>query len=111
MTADGEIIDDGEVVGNTWQIRITLFVAPNSAASTLAIERLQRALARYEPSAFDLEIVDVSDDPQRLLRESILVTPTLISAEFGQRVVGDLRNATRLEYFLQTLIRLRSEGQ
>jgi circadian clock protein KaiB len=105
------MMDDAESVSNAWHIRITLFVASDSVTSTLAIERLRRALTRHEPARFDLEIVDIADDPKRLLRESILVTPTLVATECGRRVVGDLSNTTRLEYFLQTLIKLRSEGR
>jgi len=102
-------MSDGERTGNAGKIRITLFVALHSDASMFVIERLQRALERYESSPFDLEIVNVSAEPRRVLCHSILVTPTLLAAEFDQRLVGELRNATVLDHFLQMLLALRAD--
>jgi hypothetical protein len=101
-------VSDGESPTASARIRLTLFVAPNSQASVLAAEHLQRALERCDAPAFDLEIVDVFTDSQRLLSDGVLVTPTLLAKELGQRVVGDLSNASLLEYFLESLLKRRS---
>lgn len=100
---------EAERAGGEETIRLTLFVAANSYASTVAAENLQNAVRRHDPGAFAVEIVDVFVVPRRLLRDGILVTPTLVAQDLGQRVVGDLSNASLLEYFLQSLLKIRSE--
>jgi hypothetical protein len=65
-------------------------------------------MERKEPGAFDLEIVDVFADPRRILREGVLVTPTLVAKDLGSRVAGDPSNGSRLDYFFESLLKLRS---
>jgi len=101
------MIDGASTPDDGW-IRLTLFVAPNSRASALAVEHMQRSLEGHESRSFRLEIVDVVADPQRCIGDRVLVTPTLLAREFGQRVVGDLGNASLLEYFLRSLLMLRA---
>ncbi len=84
-------------------IRLTLFIAPNSFASTAAVDNIGRALGNYPSRAFTLEVIDVFSDPQRLLRESVFVTPTLVAPDLARRVVGELSDASLLEFFLQAL--------
>lgn len=102
-------MSDRDVPATEKRIRLALFVAPNTHASTLAASHLRHALASYDPQTFDLEIVDVFTEPRRLLREGILVTPTLLEKGLGQRVIGDLSNASLLDYFLESLFRLHSD--
>ena len=53
--------------------------------------------------SFDLEIVNVYDDPDRALRERVLVTPTLLAPDSARRLVGDLSETAQLHYFLHGL--------
>jgi hypothetical protein len=80
-----------------------LFVAPAESGSQLAIRNLTLALERYTANAFSLEIVDVFTAASRALRNRVLVTPTLLAPQSARRVVGDLSEATLLDYFLDTL--------
>jgi hypothetical protein len=69
------------------------------------VENIGQALAKHPPLEFKLETIDVFSDPQRLLRESVFATPTLVATDLARRVVGDLSDASLLEFFLQTLIK------
>jgi circadian clock protein KaiB len=80
-----------------------LFVANDAPKSIIAIENIQRALAELTDRSFDLEIVNVYDDPDRALSNRVLVTPTLLAPAAARRLVGDLSEKTQLHYFLQGL--------
>jgi circadian clock protein KaiB len=68
---------------------------PNSAA---ARANLKSFLARYPERRVALKVVDVLEDPERALRDRVLVTPTLIKAMPAPecRVVGNLSNRSAL---------------
>jgi len=83
-------------------VELVLFVA-SSAGGAAAIDHVRRAFERFPVDTFALEIVDVVDDPERVLRERILVTPTLVAQPSGRRVVGDLGDPHTLEFFLRAL--------
>ncbi len=85
-------------------IKLTLFISTKSLASAAAVENVVRALRNYPPNAFDLEVIDVFSDPQRLLREKVFVTPTLVAAALAPRAVGELGDVSLLGYFLQSLL-------
>jgi hypothetical protein len=54
-----------------------------------------------EGDPFELEVVEVFDQPRRAMENRILVTPTLLAR--GRRVVGDLDDPTLLDYFLRAV--------
>lgn len=83
---------------------LALFIAPNSSSSGMAVENIRRALERFEAGTFALETVDVFAAPARALHDRVLVTPTLLAPHCGRRVVGDLNDASLLDYFLQALL-------
>ena len=85
-------------------VLLTLFVAPAESGSQVAIHNLKRCLERFTANTFSLEIVDVFAAASRALRNRVLVTPTLLAPECARRVVGDLSEASRLDYFLDTLV-------
>jgi len=97
---DAEQVNDIE---QPRRIQLALFISRNSVASHAAVKNIRRALEKHA-LRFDLEIVDVSSDPQRLLRERILVTPMLIAQPSGRRIVGELNDAILLEFFLQSFL-------
>ena len=71
-----------------------LYVAGDAPNSLLARANLAQLCATHLPDRFEIEIVDVLLDPKRALRESILMTPTLVtdSPYPGHRIVGTLSN-------------------
>lgn len=71
-----------------------LYVAGEAPNSLQAMANLTRICETYLPDRHRIEIVDVLLDPKRALKESILMTPTLVSESPypGHRIVGTLSN-------------------
>ena len=84
-------------------LKLALFVALRSPSAGAAIGNVRAAFERFPNDAFDLEIIDVFEEPERALRERVLVTPTLIARPSGRRVVGDLSDPKILDVYLQSL--------
>lgn len=79
-----------------------LYIAGDAPNSLLAMANLAQLCETHLPDRHSIEIVDVLLDPKRALRESILLTPTLVtdSPYPGHRIVGTLSN---IEPILQIL--------
>jgi len=73
-------------------LRLRLFVAGQSPNSVAALRHLRKLLADYSSVTADLEIVDLLQEPERGMREGVLVTPTMIklSPAPERRLVGNL---------------------
>ena len=59
-------------------LRLRLYVAGNAPNSVRAIANAKRICDDHYPLVYELEIVDVIDEPLRALADGILVTPTLL---------------------------------
>ncbi len=73
-----------------------LYVAGEAPNSRAALANLRAVLEKYGPEQYDLEIVDCLLEPLRVLRDGILVTPTLQRLAPGpvQTIVGTLSQTT-----------------
>jgi circadian clock protein KaiB len=69
-----------------------LYIAGDAPNSLQAIANLAQLCETHLPDRHEVEIVDILADPKRALRESIFMTPTLItdSPYPGHRIVGTL---------------------
>jgi circadian clock protein KaiB len=81
---------------------LVLFIAEGAPSSTQAIANLRKANAALRPAEVEIECVNVFENPERAVRERILVTPTLFDFDnpCGPRLVGDLSDRSKLEIFL-----------
>ena len=72
-------------------MKLTLFVGRASTATASAIAALEALVAEH-PGRFDLEVIDVNEQPERAERHRIIATPTLIRElpPPVRRLVGDL---------------------
>jgi len=77
---------------------LTLYVTGNSPRTKIAIENLNRICTQELSGKYDLEIVDVLENPQRAEDERILATPTLIKQLPPplRRVIGDLSDKDKV---------------
>jgi circadian clock protein KaiB len=75
-----------------------LYVAGDGPNSVAARANLRRLLAPYDPSEHSLEVVDCLRDPSRVLREGVLVTPTLVRLEPTpvRTIVGSLSDGAQV---------------
>jgi circadian clock protein KaiB len=75
-----------------------LYVTGTSPRTKIAVENLNRICAEELAGRYELEIVDVLENPQRAEDEKILATPTLIKQLPPplRRVIGDLSDKDKV---------------
>lgn len=77
---------------------LTLYITGSSPRAKVAIGNLQRICEQELEGQYELEIVDVLENPQRAEDEKILATPTLIKQLPLplRRVIGDLSDKDKV---------------
>ena len=79
-------------------LTLRLYVARGAPNSVLARANLRAILEAARVLDYALEIIDCIDDPQRVLRDGVFVTPTLVKAapDPAQTIVGALTDRDRV---------------
>ena len=69
-----------------------LYVTGETTASREAMDNLRRMCETRLPDGYELEVVDVLEQPEAAERERIIATPTVVrlSPPPKERVIGDL---------------------
>jgi circadian clock protein KaiB len=77
---------------------LRLFVTGMTPRSTRAIRAIRTLCERRLKDRFELEIVDVYQQPQLIQDEQVFATPTLIKYQPApmRRIIGDLSDTNRL---------------
>jgi circadian clock protein KaiB len=77
---------------------LRLYVAGHAPNSLRAIANTQAICDEHFTSGYELEIVDLLEDPRRALADGIIVTPTLLKLWPLpiQRVIGTLSDTSRV---------------
>ena len=75
-----------------------LFVSGTTSRSTAAITSVRRICEQYLPGQYELEVIDIYQQPEETRKAQIIAAPTLIKElPFpAQRFVGDMSNAERI---------------
>jgi circadian clock protein KaiB len=84
------------------RLTLRLYVAGDAPNSVEAAANLKAICSGYlEPDTYDLEIVDVLEEPLRALEDGVLVTPTLLRVS-PQRlsIVGTLEDHRKVRQAL-----------
>jgi circadian clock protein KaiB len=91
-TADTPHGDGGE------RPKVRLYVAGTSPNSRQARANLEAALGQFPDHRIEVEIIDVLGDPERSLRDGVLVTPMLVKVAPApeRRILGRLSDRTTL---------------
>lgn len=79
---------------------LRLFVTGNALNSIIAQENLKILCERFSEYKFDVEIVDVSENPSLAIENDIYLTPALQIIEEsgpGTTIFGNLSNQTNLK--------------
>jgi circadian clock protein KaiB len=81
---------------------LRLYVAGSAPNSARAHANLLALLERAGKTDYRLDIVDCILEPQRALRDGVLVTPTLVKVEPGPRetIIGTLSDARNVAFAL-----------
>lgn len=77
---------------------LRLYVTGTTPRSMRAVENITRVCEEHMPGRYDLEVVDVYQQPELAAREQLLAAPTLIKKLPLplRRLVGDLSSQDRL---------------
>lgn len=60
------------------RLQLTLFISGSAPTSTQAAQRLRDLCDQHCPSGYDLEIVDIYQQPELVVSRGVLAVPTLI---------------------------------
>jgi circadian clock protein KaiB len=93
MSAAGEV-----PVGEQGRYKLRLFITGSTPHSTRAIENMRRICEEHLDGRYDLEVVDVYEDPEATREFQVIATPTLVKIlpEPLRRIIGDLSNRERV---------------
>lgn len=77
---------------------LRLYVAGGTPQSIRALINLKAICADYLKGRYQLEVIDVYQEPERAREEQILAVPTLIRESPGplRRLIGDLSDTARV---------------
>ena len=82
--------------GGTYELR--LYVAGQTPRAVLAFKNLKRICEEHLQGRYDIEIVDLLENPQLAQGDQILAVPTLVRRlpEPIKKIIGDLSNTERV---------------
>jgi len=89
---------DGSTISEEDVYKLRLFVTGASSVSVRAINNLQGILEHHLKSRYELEIIDVHQQPVLASEEDIVAVPVLIK-KFplpGRKMVGDMSDEQRV---------------
>ena len=90
----GEPRSEAAEEGPPGTYRLRLYVAGSTSRSQRAIANIKQVCERYLAERFDLEVIDIHQQPQLTAADQIVAAPTLIKSLPLplRRLVGDLSN-------------------
>jgi circadian clock protein KaiB len=91
LEEETEVRHDGEF----WSLR--LYVAGQTPKSVAAFANLKKICEEHLAGRYQIEVIDLIEQPQLAAGDQILAIPTLVRKlpEPLRRIVGDLRNTER----------------
>lgn len=77
---------------------LRLYVSGNTARSTAAVANIKRICDRLLKGRYDLEVIDVYQQPRLAREQQLVAAPTLVKErpEPVRRLVGDMSNEERV---------------
>ena len=91
-------VQAGEGEPTPVRLQLTLFVSGASPRSVESVRRLRDLCDRHCPSGYDLEIVDIYQQPEVVFARGVLALPTLIKERPlpVQVLIGDFTDELRV---------------
>ena len=86
---------------------LRLYVSGSTAKSALAVENIKRICVKHLKNRYDLEVIDIYQQPNLAREEQIVAVPTLIkrSPLPGRRLIGDLSDPKKVLVGLDLRVR------
>ena len=90
--------------------RLRLYVAGQTPKSVLALANLKQLCEEHLQGRYEIEVIDLRQDPQLASGDQILAVPTLVRRlpEPIKKIIGDLSNTERVLVGLD--LRVRDAG-
>ena len=87
--------------------RLRLYVAGQTPKSVLALANLQQICEEHLQGRYEIDIIDLRQDPQLAQGDQILAVPTLVRRlpEPIKKIIGDLSNRERVLVGLDLRVR------
>jgi circadian clock protein KaiB len=81
---------------------LRLYVSGSTSKSALAVENIKRICEQYLKNRYDLEVIDIYQQPKLARDEQIIAVPTLIkrSPPPLRRLIGDLSDLKKVLFGL-----------
>jgi circadian clock protein KaiB len=81
---------------------LRLYVSGSTSKSALAIENIKRICEQHLKNRYDLEVIDIYQQPNLARDEQIVAVPTLIKRfpHPVRRLIGDLSNVNKVLFGL-----------
>jgi circadian clock protein KaiB len=93
-------VTDNAAAGHTdaGHYKLRLFITGSTARSVRAIENMRRICEENLQGRYDLEVVDVYQNPEATKELQVVATPTLVKVlpEPLRRIIGDLSDTERV---------------
>ena len=95
MMNDNRVEDD---LSDSGRYVLRLYVAGQTPKSLLAIKNLKAICEQYLSDHYQLEVIDLYQQPQLAEGDQIIAVPTLIKSlpEPMRRIIGDLSNTEKV---------------
>jgi len=86
---------------------LRLYVSGSTLKSALAVENIKRICEQHLKNRYDLEVIDIYQQPNLAREEQIVAVPTLIKRcpPPVRRLIGDLSNVKRALFALDLGLR------
>jgi circadian clock protein KaiB len=80
------------------QYALRLYVSGTTPRSTKAVENITRICEQYLKGRYELEVVDVYQQPELARNQQLIAAPTLVKSapQPQRRIVGDMSNEERV---------------
>jgi circadian clock protein KaiB len=98
-TFNDETINDTQIAAieaDVWQLR--LYVAGQTPKSLQAFANLEKLCEEYLAGRYELEIIDLAENPSLAQGDDIVAVPTLVRRlpQPLRKIIGDLSNTERV---------------
>ncbi|WP_168846268.1 circadian clock KaiB family protein [Sphingomonas sp. S2M10] len=86
------------MMSQTKPLKLTLYVAGQTPKSIAAIQNLERLVAESLPGAYEVELVDLREQPHLAREHNIVAIPTLVRSlpVPVQKIIGDLSDQEKV---------------
>ena len=77
---------------------LRLYITGSGSRSMRAVHNLKKICDEHLPNEYDLEVIDIYEDPEAAREEQIIAAPTLVKKlpQPIRRFVGDLSNTQKI---------------